>query len=292
VVTNIDREHLDHYGGFDALKRAFQDFIQNIPFYSFAILCTDDPVLREVVGRVENRRLITYGLNAEAEVRAANLTSAADQVTFDVIVRRLGHEDETLPGFALPILGLHNVRNALAAIAVGLQLGVEADVIRRALRGFSGVRRRFTTTGTVGGVRIIDDYGHHPAEIAAVLAAARGAGSGRVVAVVQPHRYSRLRDLFDDFSRCFDAADVVIVADVYPAGEAPIAGFDRDALTAAMAAHGHPRVLALVGPAELPAMISAETRPGDLVVFLGAGDITNWAHALPAQLETLVDDVA
>ncbi len=292
VVTNIDREHLDHYGGFDALKRAFHDFIQNIPFYSFAILCTDDPVLREVAGRVENRRLITYGLDVEADVRAVNLVTVADQVRFDVVARDGGGEGATLPGFALPILGVHNVRNALAAVAVGRQLGVEAEVIRKALGGFGGVRRRFTTTGTVRGVRIIDDYGHHPVEIAAVLAAARGAGAGRVVAVVQPHRYSRLRDLFDDFSRCFDAADMVIVADVYPAGEAPIAGFDRDALVGAVSAHGHPRVLALGSPTDLPTMIAAETRPGDLVVFLGAGDITSWAHALPAQLQALADHAA
>ncbi len=292
VVTNIDREHLDHYGGFDALKKAFQDFIQNIPFYSFAVLCTDDPVVQEVSARVENRRLVSYGLNPQANVRAVNLTSGPDGAAFDVATRSANGETAELAGFVLPMLGRHNVQNALAAIAVGLQLGLGEDAIRKGLAAFGGVSRRFTTTGIARGVRIIDDYGHHPVEIAAVLAAARGAASGRVIAVVQPHRYSRLRDLFADFCRCFDDADVVIVADIYPAGEAPIEGVSRDALVQGLRCHGHARVLTLASPADLPAMISAEARAGDLVVFLGAGDITTWAHALPAQLEALADELA
>ncbi|HXV00567.1 MAG TPA: UDP-N-acetylmuramate--L-alanine ligase [Caulobacteraceae bacterium] len=283
VVTNIDREHLEHYGGFDALKKAFQDFIQNIPFYSFAVLCADDAVVQEVAARVENRRLITYGLDPRAQVRAVNLQMGPDGASFDLALP--GAEAPALAGFTLPMAGRHNVLNALAAIAVGLQLGVEPAAIRGALAAFSGVKRRFTTVGIARGVRIVDDYGHHPAEIAAVLAAARAASDGRVIAVVQPHRYTRLRDLFADFCRCFDDADVVIVADVYPAGEAPIEGVNRDALVAGLIRHGHRRVLALGSPAELPGLIAAETAPGDLVVFLGAGDITAWAYALPAQLE-------
>ncbi|MGH7022068.1 MAG: UDP-N-acetylmuramate--L-alanine ligase [Caulobacteraceae bacterium] len=283
VVTNIDREHLDHYGSFEALKKAFQDFIQNVPFWSFAILCTDDAVAREVAGRIENRRIVTYGLDSPAQIRAVNLKTGADGASFDVAVE--GGAD--IAGFSLPMPGLHNVRNALAAIAVGLQLGVEPGAIRTALAAFAGVRRRFTTTGTVGGVRIIDDYGHHPVEIAAALAAARVASQGRVIAVVQPHRYSRLRDLESDFQRCFDDADTVIVADVYAAGERPIEGVGRDALVEGLKRHGHRRVLALDSPASLPAMIAAEVEPGDLVVFLGAGDITAWAHALPGQLEAM-----
>jgi UDP-N-acetylmuramate--alanine ligase len=283
VVTNIDREHLEHYGGFDALKKAFQDFIQNIPFYSFAVLCADDAVVQEVAARVENRRLITYGLDPRAQVRAVNLQMGPDGASFDLALP--GAEAPALAGFTLPMAGRHNVLNALAAIAVGLQLGVEPAAIRAALAAFSGVKRRFTTVGIARGVRIVDDYGHHPAEIAAVLAAARAASDGRVIAVVQPHRYTRLRDLFADFCRCFDDADVVIVADVYPAGEAPIEGVNRDALVAGLIRHGHRRVLALGSPAELPGLIAAETAPGDLVVFLGAGDITAWAYALPAQLE-------
>ncbi len=283
VVTNIDREHLDHYGSFDALVKAFQDFIQNVPFWSFSILCTDDLVVREVAAKVENRRLITYGLNEEAEIRAVNLAPGPDGTAFDVAATGR----EPLTRFTLPMPGLHNVRNALAAIAVGLQLGVEPDDIRQALAGFSGVRRRFTTTGIANGVRIVDDYGHHPVEIAAVLAAARAATKGRVIAIVQPHRYSRLSDLFADFCRCFGDADTVIVADVYPAGEAPIEGANRDALVEGLRRQGNRKVLALESPADLPAMVAADARPGDLVVFLGAGDITAWAHALPGQLETV-----
>jgi len=281
VVTNIDREHLDHYGSFEALKKAFQDFIQNVPFWSF--LCTDDPIVQEVTAKVENRRMITYGLNPQAGIRAINLEAGADGARFDVAVAG----GETLKGFTLPMPGLHNVRNALAAIALGLQLGIASEDIRKALAEFAGVRRRFTTTGVARGVRVIDDYGHHPVEIAAVLAAARGATEGRVIAVVQPHRYTRLRDLFPDFCRCFNGADTVIVADVYAAGEAPIEGASRDDLVEGLRRHGHRRVLALSGLADLPAMIAAEAKAGDLVVFLGAGDITAWAHALPAQLEAL-----
>ena len=283
VVTNIDREHLDHYGSFEALKKAFQDFIQNVPFWSFSILCTDDPIVQEVTAKVENRRMITYGLNPQAGIRAINLEAGADGARFDVAVAG----GETLKGFTLPMPGLHNVRNALAAIALGLQLGIASEDIRKALAEFAGVRRRFTTTGVARGVRVIDDYGHHPVEIAAVLAAARGATEGRVIAVVQPHRYTRLRDLFPDFCRCFNGADTVIVADVYAAGEAPIEGASRDDLVEGLRRHGHRRVLALSGLADLPAMIAAEAKAGDLVVFLGAGDITAWAHALPAQLEAL-----
>jgi UDP-N-acetylmuramate--alanine ligase len=248
--------------------------------------------VQEVAARVENRRLVTYGLNPQAEVRAVNIVAGRDGSKFDVITRGPSGQTGEIPGFALPMLGQHNIQNALAAVAVGLELGVEASAIRRALAEFGGVRRRFTTTGTARGVRVIDDYGHHPVEISAVLAAARAATEGRVVAVVQPHRFTRLRDLFADFCRAFNDADVVIVADVYPAGEAPIEGFDRDALVEGLRRHGHRCVLALAGPADLPAMIAAETRPGDLVVFLGAGDITVWAHALPAQLEALPDGVA
>jgi UDP-N-acetylmuramate--alanine ligase len=281
VVTNIDREHLDHYGTFEALKKAFQDFIQNVPFWSFAILCTDDPIVQEVVAKVENRRLISYGLNPQASIRAVNLEAGAEGARFDIAVAGA----ETLAGFSLPMPGLHNVRNALAATAVGLQLGVSPDAIRSALAGFAGVRRRFTTTGVVNGIRIVDDYGHHPVEIAAVLAAARAVTKGKVIAVVQPHRYSRLKDLMADFCRCFNGADTVIVADVYAAGEAPIEGANRDALVEGLIRHGHRHVMPLNAPTDLPGLIAAEAASGDVVVFLGAGDITVWAHAMPAQLE-------
>ena len=287
VVTNIDPEHLDHHGDFAGLKRAFADFVQNIPFYGFAALCIDDPDVQDMAAGIENRRLITYGTNPQAEVRALDMTMGPAGAAFDVLINPSDSEPISLPGLTLPMAGRHNVLNALAAIAVARELGVSLADIRAGLAGFDGVRRRFTTTGVARGVRVIDDYGHHPVEITHVLAAARAVTSGRVIAVVQPHRYTRLRDLFSDFCRCFNDADVVIVADVYPAGEAPIEGADRDALVEGVRRHGHRQVLPLEDVAGLAALIAGEAKDGDLVVFLGAGDITAWAHALPAQLDAL-----
>jgi UDP-N-acetylmuramate--alanine ligase len=287
VVTNIDPEHLDHHGDFASLTAAFQDFVQNIPFYGFAVLCIDHPVVQDLAARIENRRLITYGTNPQAEIRAVGVAMGPEGAVFDVQVTAPDGARHALEGLTLPMAGRHNVLNALAAIAVARELGVDDAAIRQGLAGFAGVRRRFTTTGIVGGVRVIDDYGHHPVEIASVLAAARSMTAGRVMAVVQPHRYSRLRDLFGDFCRCFNDADVVVVAPVYPAGEAPIDGYDRDALVEGVRRHGHRDVGALRDPADLAALAAAKMRPGDMVIFLGAGDITAWAHALPGQLEAL-----
>jgi UDP-N-acetylmuramate--alanine ligase len=288
VVTNIDPEHLDHYGDFDAVKRAFQGFVESVPFYGFAAVCIDDPDVQEMASRVENRRMITYGANPQAEVRAMNIGIGAEGSTFDVLITSPDGRATTLLGeLTLPMAGQHNVMNALAAIAIGRELGAPERAIRKGLAGFGGVRRRFTFTGSAGGVRVVDDYGHHPVEILNVLKAARAVTNGRVIAVVQPHRYSRLRDLFQDFCRCFNDADVVVVADVYPAGEVPIEGASRDALVAGLRRHGHRNVVALESPAALPALIAAEARDGDLVVCLGAGDITVWAQALPAQLAEL-----
>jgi UDP-N-acetylmuramate--alanine ligase len=287
VVTNIDPEHLDHYGDFEAVKRAFQDFVSSIPFYGFAAVCIDDPDVQEMASRVENRRLIAYGVNPQAEVRALNLGFGAEGSTFDVLINAPGGATTVLGEIRLPMAGEHNVLNALAAIVVGRELGAPEKAIRKGLAGFGGVKRRFTFTGQARGVRVVDDYGHHPVEIASVLKAARAVTNGRVIAVVQPHRYTRLRDLFQEFCRAFNDADVVIVADVYPAGEAPIEGADRDALVEGLKRHGHRHVLALQSPAALPALIAAEAQDGDLVICLGAGDITGWAQALPAQLEAM-----
>jgi UDP-N-acetylmuramate--alanine ligase len=287
VVTNIDPEHLDHYGDFDAVKKAFRDFVENIPFYGFAAVCTDHPEVQALTARVENRRLVPYGVNPQAEVRAENIAMGPDGARFDVVIAPREDGVTRLDSLHLPMAGQHNVLNALAAIAVARELGVTPQDIKKGLAGFGGVRRRFTTTGVANGVRIIDDYGHHPVEIASVLAAARAVTEGRVIAVVQPHRYSRLRDLFDEFCQCFNEADVVIVADVYAAGEAPIEGVDRDALVEGLRRYGHRRAIALASPAELPALVRGEAKPGDLVVCLGAGDITAWAYALPDQLQTL-----
>ncbi len=287
VVTNIDPEHLDHYGDFDAVKKAFKDFVENIPFYGFAAICLDHPEVQALAAKVENRRLVTYGVNPQAEVRATNVTMGPEGARFDVQFSPPGGAVTRLIDLHLPMAGDHNVANALAAIAIARELGVSDEAIRSGLTGFGGVKRRFTTTGVAKGVRVIDDYGHHPVEISSVLKAARAVSLGKVVAVVQPHRYTRLRDLFADFCSCFNDADVVIVADVYTAGEGPIEGINRDSLVEGLRRYGHRHALALPSPADLPAMIAAQTQPGDLVVLLGAGDITNWAYALPAQLEAL-----
>ena len=287
VVTNIDPEHLDHYGDFEAVKKAFRDFVENIPFYGFAAVCTDHPEVQAMASRVENRRLVTYGVNPQAEVRAHNIRMGPDGARFGVLIQPHDGPFITLDDLHLPMPGEHNVLNALAAIAVARELSVPLGAIRSGLAAFGGVRRRFTTTGVAGGVRIVDDYGHHPVEIAAVLKAARAVTEGRVIAVVQPHRYSRLSDLFDDFCHAFNDADVVVVAEVYAAGEAPLPGIDRDALAEGLRRYGHRRVLTLDGPGELAAIVRAEAHPGDVVVLLGAGDITSWAYALPGELEAL-----
>jgi UDP-N-acetylmuramate--alanine ligase len=287
VVTNIDPEHLDHYGDFDAVKKAFQDFVENIPFYGFAVLCTDHPEVQAMTARIENRRLVSYGLNPQAEVRAVNIAVGAAGSDFDVTVTPLNGEPTIMADVHLPMAGEHNVTNALAAIAVARELGVGEAAIREGLSGFAGVRRRFTVTGEAGGVRIIDDYGHHPVEIAAALRSARAVTNGRVIAVVQPHRYSRLSGLFEEFCACFNDADAVIVADVYPAGEAPIEGASRDGLVEGLRRWGHRRVISLEGPEALAAIVAEEARAGDLVVLLGAGDITSWAYALPDALAAL-----
>jgi UDP-N-acetylmuramate--alanine ligase len=287
VVTNIDPEHLDHYGDFDAVKKAFRDFVENIPFYGFAAICTDHAEVQAMAARVENRRLVTYGVNPQAEVRAENITMGPDGARYDAVIRPLEGEPLRFEGLHLPMAGHHNVLNSLAAIAVARELGLDEAAIRKGLAEFGGVKRRFTTTGVANGVRVVDDYGHHPVEIASVLKAARAVTQGKVVAVVQPHRYTRLRDLFDEFSACFADADVVLVADVYAAGEQPIEGVSKDSLVDGLRRYGHRRALPLGSPAELAGLVEDETAPGDLVVLLGAGDITNWAYALPGELEAL-----
>ncbi len=287
IVTNIDPEHLDHYGDFDAAKKAFRDFVENVPFYGFAVVCLDHPEVQALAATVENRRLITYGVNPQAEVRATNISMGPDGAKFDVTLAIRGQQKVSLKDLRLPMAGQHNMLNALAAIAVSRELGVSDEALRSGLASFGGVKRRFTTTGVVNGVRVIDDYGHHPVEIASVLTAARAVSTGKVIAVVQPHRFTRLRDLFQDFCSCFNDADEVIVADVYTAGEAPIPGVDRDALVAGLTRWGHRNALPLQSAADLPAINARDSAPGDVVVLLGAGDITTWSYALPAQLEAL-----
>ena len=291
IVTNIDPEHLDHYGDFDGVRKAFVDFVENIPFYGFAAVCLDHPEVQRLVAAIDNRRLVTYGINPQAMVRADNVEMKPDGCRFDVVIQQPGlaalDEPLRIEGLHLPMAGWHNVSNALAAIAVARELDVSDEAIKAGLAGFGGVRRRFTTTGVVGGVRIVDDYGHHPVEIAAVLKAARQVAEGRVIAVVQPHRFTRLRDLMEEFSTCFSDADAVLVADVYAAGETPIEGVDKHALVEGIRRFGHRSVQPLESVEALPGVIAAEAKEGDLVVLLGAGDITTWAYALPGQLEAL-----
>ena len=299
IVTNIDPEHLDHYGDFDAVRKAFVDFVENIPFYGFAAVCLDHPEVQRLVASIDNRRLVTYGMNPQAQVRADNVEMGPDGCRFDVIFQSgdPALEPTRIDGLHLPMAGGHNVANALAALAVARELDVSDDAIKSGLAAFGGVKRRFTTTGVVNGVRIVDDYGHHPVEIAAVLKAARQvvqssegsgkAGGGKVIAVMQPHRYTRLRDLMEEFSTSFSDADTVFIADVYPAGEAPIEGVDKQALVEGVRRYGHRHVSALENVTTLPRVIAEVATSGDVVVLLGAGDITSWAYALPAQLEAL-----
>src|SRR6478752_1840089 len=288
IVTNIDAEHLDHFKTFIAVQDAFRAFIENVPFYGFAVMCTDHPIVQRLVGRIEDRRIITYGENPQADVRLTNLSNAGGRQTFTVLFRdRNGETVHTIKDLTLPMPGRHNALNATSAVAVAHELKIPDDAIRQALAGFGGVKRRFTRAGEWNGVTIIDDYGHHPVEIAAVLKAARESTDGQVIAVMQPHRYTRLQSLFEPFSTCFNDADAVIVAHVYPAGEAPIEGIDRDHFVLGLRAHGHREVIPLQGPAELAKVVHGVAAQGDLVVCLGAGNITQWAYALPGELKAL-----
>jgi UDP-N-acetylmuramate--alanine ligase len=293
VVTNIDPEHLDFYGTFDKVQDAYASFVENIPFYGFAALCIDHPVVQAMIPRVSDRRIVTYGMSPQADIRATNLQMSPTGARFDVVIGdRLTGGTRALHALGLPMLGAHNVQNSLAAIAVAQEMGFDDATVRKALAGFKGVKRRFTRTGETRGVTVIDDYGHHPVEIAAVLKAARTGSRGQVVAVVQPHRYSRLNDLFQDFCTCFNDADIVIVADVYAAGEAPIEGVNRDALVEGLRRSGHRNVIALPSPDLLARIVRDLARPGDMVVCLGAGSSTSWAHALPGELATLYGEPA
>ena len=288
VVTNIDPEHLDFYGTFDAVRDAFATFVANVPFYGFAAMCIDHPEVQALIPRLSDRRIVTYGLSPQADVRALDIKIEHGGARFAIEIAARGSGDvRRFENFRLPMLGTHNVQNALAAIAVAIEMGVGEDIMRRALAGFAGVKRRFTNVGEVGGITVIDDYGHHPVEIAAVLAAARAATAGRVIAVFQPHRYSRVASLMEEFCTCFNDADTVIVADIHPAGESPIEGVDRAAIVQGLRAHGHRDVRPLPSPEDLVGLIAITAAASDLVVCLGAGSITNWAQALPGELTAL-----
>ena len=285
VVTNIDPEHLDHYGSFDAVKDAFVEFVENVPFYGAAILCLDHPEVQALLPRVRDRRIVTYGFSAQADVRGVNVVPGMGGNRFEVIIRHRDGTTRSIEDIALPMAGRHNVQNALAAIAVAIELGLDDATIQKGFAAFGGVKRRFTKVGETGGVTIIDDYGHHPVEIRAVLSAAREGATGRVIAVVQPHRYSRLGGLMDEFAQAFNDADRVLVAPVYAAGETPVEGVNAEALVERLKARGH-RAAATVESAEaLAALLADKAVAGDLVVCLGAGDITKWAAGLAAGVD-------
>ena len=288
VVTNIDPEHLDHFKTFDAVKDAFRNFVENLPFYGFSVMCLDHPTVQEIVGKIEDRRIITYGENPQADVRLHDVNLQGGRSHFSVTIRDKKFKKSILIDHVeLPMPGLHNALNATAAIGVAFHLGIDPGIIREGIRNFSGVKRRFSEVGQWNGAKIFDDYGHHPVEISAVLRAARASTQTKVIAVVQPHRYTRLHALFEQFATCFNDADCVVVADTYAAGEAPIEGADRDTLVASIKAHGHRNVIALQDPSNLATLIKDLVGPGDYVVCLGAGNITQWANALPQQLSEL-----
>ena len=288
VVTNMDPEHLDHWGTPEAMVAGYDQFVANVPFYGFAVLCIDHPAVQQMIPRLSDHRIITYGFSPQADIRADRVVPDKLGSTFEVTVTdRLRNRPRRMGPFRLPMLGAHNVQNALAAIAVGVEMEIDDNTLRTAFLNFKGVKRRFTKTGEAGGITVIDDYGHHPVEIAAVLKAARQAGARDVIAVVQPHRYTRLQSLFAEFCTCMNDAGTVIVADVYPAGETPIPGMNRDALVEGLRARGHRSVVPLPSPGRLGEMVHAIARPGDFVVCLGAGSITNWAASLPAELTEL-----
>ncbi len=290
VVTNIDPEHLDHYGSYDNIKAAFRRFIDNLPFYGFATLCSDHPAVQELIPRLADRRVLTYGFNPQADVQVTNVRNSTEGNTFDVTFAQWLNDgkEETLRDVFLPMLGDHNILNSLAALAIAHEMGVPAATMKTAMKNFSGVKRRFTNTGMSNGITVIDDYGHHPVEIKAVLKAARQAvdkSGKKIIAVMQPHRYSRLHDLFEDFCTCFNDAESVYIGDVYSAGEDPIEGADKDHLVKGIKDRGHKKVQALQTPDDLGMLIAQEAEDGDYVICLGAGDITKWAYALPKQLD-------
>ncbi len=289
IVTNLDPEHLDFWGNFDNLKAAFLSFIQNIPFYGFVITCIDHPEIQALIGKISDRRIITYGFSQQADIKASDIKSNINGCEFNITISMRGMEQRQIIGLRLPMHGEHNIQNSLAAIAVAIELGIDDNKIRQGLSEFSGVKRRFSKTGVVNGITIIDDYAHHPVEITAVLKAARTATRRNVIAVVQPHRYSRLMSLFEDFCSCFNDADSVIVTDVFAAGEDKIDGFDRDSMTQGLKDRGHRDVYSLQDKGDLAQLINNIAKPGDLVICLGAGSISSWANNLPQQLQIIID---
>lgn len=287
IVTNIDPEHLDHHGSVENLEAAFTQFVASIPFYGFASLCIDHPAVQKLIPTISDRRVITYGLSTNADIRAVNLKHDQHNMVFDILLsERLGFALTSLENVTFPMLGEHNVQNCLAAISVCIEMGISIDVIKQGLNQFKGVGRRFDKKGEIAGITIIDDYGHHPVEIRASLSAGRmRCGQNKLIAIVQPHRYTRLRDLFEDFCACFNEADIVYVADIFAAGETAIAGYEKEDLVQGLRAHGHRQAFVTESKEEVAEQLADSATSGDLVMCLGAGSITQWAAELPAELE-------
>ncbi|SDC72146.1 UDP-N-acetylmuramate--L-alanine ligase [Sphingomonas sp. YR710] len=292
VVTNIDPEHLDHYGSFDKVKDSFVEFVENVPFYGAALLCIDHPEVQAIIPRVRDRKVVTYGFSAQADVRGDAVTPIPGGNRFDAVIRDRNGSSRRITGITMPMPGRHNVQNALAAIGVALEMGISDDIIANGFSKFGGVKRRFTDVGTVDGATIIDDYGHHPVEIRAVLAAAREGAKARVIAVVQPHRFTRLRDLMTEFQTAFNDADIVYVAPVYAAGEAPIEGIDAAALVAGLKQRGHRAAQVIAGQDALAEALADTVQADDMVICLGAGDITKWAANLAGAIGKIREGAA
>jgi len=284
VVTNIDPEHLDHYGSFDAVRSAYIEFVENVPFYGLAVLCVDHPEVQSAISKIRDRRVVTYGFSAQADVRGDKIAPSGAGNRFDAVIRERDGSQRRIEDIELPMPGRHNVQNALAAVAVALEMGIDDATIRSGFAHFGGVRRRFTRIGDIAGAPVIDDYAHHPIEIRAVLNAARERTLGRVIAVVQPHRFSRLNDLMEEFQTAFNDADIVYVTPVYAAGERPIENVDASALVKGLRDRGHRSAQAIAGPEELAAELAFVVEPDDMIVCLGAGDITKWAAGLAGQI--------
>lgn len=289
VITNIEAEHLDHYGSFDDIKDAFAAFVNNLPFYGFCVMCIDHDEVEALYKQVVDRRIVTYGIEKEADVRAKNIRCNVDGAIFDVeIAGPLQGGKRVLKDMQLPMPGTHNILNALAAISIALELEFDDETILHGFNEFQGVKRRFTKTGEVDGITIIDDYGHHPTEITATLNTARDVlsqlGKGKLVAVFQPHRYSRVHDLYDEFCMCFSEADSVIVTPIYEAGERPIEGITQNSIVDGIKSLSKNTVYAIADDAELVSKVNEISSDGDFVVCMGAGTISLWANALPQQL--------
>ncbi len=291
IITNIDAEHLDYYGNFRALKEAFKQCINNIPFYGMAIVCLDNPTIQSILSEIEDKRIITYGISPQADYRAQNIRSKDGRTFFTLeISPKVYSPTKNIDGLISNIPGIHNVQNVLAVCAMAIEMGIKTEVVKKALENFEGVNRRFSFLSSYRGIKIYDDYGHHPVEIRATLSAAREVSKNKVVAIVQPHRYSRLKMLFADFTTAFNDADTVFVTNIYSAGEKEDKELTKEHLISALIAAGHKDVRKYEDLEQLKFFLEKKLNEGDIVIFLGAGDITQYARKFSDLLKIEVKD--